>query len=347
MIVWGGTDGVSYFNTGGSYSVGTDSWTASSTTNAPIGRERHTAVWTGGEMIVWGGVDETFSDCNTGGRYNPSTDSWVATSLANAPSPRDSQTAVWTGRQMIVWGGVFCCPVVDFNTGGRYSPDADSWMATTTGNAPVARVYHSAVWAGSEMVVWGGFNDDLHVYLNTGGRYCVQTAPMAQSAFSRKTHGAAGTFDIPLPLTGNVGIECRSGGASNNYQMIINFATNVTLESASVTSGTGMVTSFTGNGTPTITVNLTGVINIQRITMTLHSVNDGNHTGDVPVSMGVLIGDTTGNGFVNAGYVSQTKSQVGQVVGSTNFREDVNANGTITATDVAIVKSDVGTSLPP
>jgi hypothetical protein len=197
------------------------------------------------------------------------------------------------------------------------------------------------------MIVWGGFNDDLHVYLNTGGRYCVQTAPMAQSAFSRKTHGAAGTFDIPLPLTGNVGIECRSGGASNNYQMIINFATNVTLESASVTSGTGMVTSFTGNGTPTITVNLTGVINIQRITMTLHSVNDGNHTGDVPVSMGVLIGDTTGNGFVNAGDVSQTKSQVGVPVTSTNFREDVNANGTITATDVAIVKSDVGTSLPP
>ena len=117
--------------------------------------------------------------------------------------------------------------------------------------------------------------------------------------------------------------------------------------SASVTSGTGMVTTFTGNGTPTITVNLTGVINIQRITMTLHSVNDGNHTGDVPVSMGVLIGDTTGNGLVNAGDVSQTKSQVGQPVGSSNFREDVNASGTITATDVAQVKANVGTSLPP
>jgi hypothetical protein len=30
-----------------------------------------------------------------------------------------------------------------------------------------------------------------------------------------------------------------------------------------------------------------------------------------------------------------------------NFREDVNANGTISATDVAQVKSEVGTSLPP
>jgi hypothetical protein len=38
---------------------------------------------------------------------------------------------------------------------------------------------------------------------------------------------------------------------------------------------------------------------------------------------------------------------VGQPVSSSNFREDVNANGTISATDVALVKSDVGTALPP
>src|SRR5437667_250865 len=69
-------------------------------------------------------------------------------------------------------------------------------------------------------------------------------APMAQSAFSRKVHGGAGTFDIPLPLTGNVGVECRSGGATNDYQMIINFMTTVTVGSASVTSGTGSVSSF-------------------------------------------------------------------------------------------------------
>ena len=33
-----------------------DTWTATSTTNAPTGRCGHTAVWTGSEMIVWGGV---------------------------------------------------------------------------------------------------------------------------------------------------------------------------------------------------------------------------------------------------------------------------------------------------
>jgi hypothetical protein len=196
------------------------------------------------------------------------------------------------------------------------------------------------------MIVWGGknsFGDDV----NTGGRYCAQSqAPMPQSAFSRKTHGAAGTFDVPLPLTGNVGIECRSGGATNDYQMIINFATTVTVESASVTSGTGSVSSFTVSG-PQVTVDLTGVINVQRITVTLHNVNDGTHMGNVPISVGVLVGDVNGNAVVNASDVSLTKSQVGQPVSGSNFREDVNANGTISATDVAIVKSDVGTSLPP
>jgi uncharacterized delta-60 repeat protein len=170
--------------------------------------------------------------------------------------------------------------------------------------------------------------------------------PLLTSAFSRKTHGAAGTFDIPLPLTGNVGIECRSGGATNDYQMIINFATTVTVGSASVTSGTGSVSSFSVTG-PQVTVNLTGVTNAQRITVTLMNVNDGTHMGNVPVSMGVLIGDVNGNAIVNASDVSLTKSQVGQPVSGSNFREDVNANGTISATDVALVKSKVGTALPP
>jgi len=171
-------------------------------------------------------------------------------------------------------------------------------------------------------------------------------APMAQSAFSRKVHGGAGTFDVPLPLTGNVGVECRSGGSTNDYQMIINFATTVTVESASVTSGTGSVSSFSVSGSQ-VTVNLTGVTNVQRITVTLFNVNDGTHMGNVPVSMGVLIGDVNGNATVNASDVALTKAQVGQAVSGSNFREDVNANGTISATDVALVKSKVGTALPP
>ncbi len=39
MIVWGGDDRHAILNTGGRYNPGTDSWTATSTTNAPDARE--------------------------------------------------------------------------------------------------------------------------------------------------------------------------------------------------------------------------------------------------------------------------------------------------------------------
>ena len=349
MIVWGGA-GCGFancdLNTGGRYNPATDSWTATSTTNAPLGRFAHTAVWTGSEMTVWGGYN--YGSLSTGGKYNPGTDTWAATNTTNAPADREYHTAVWTGSEMIVWGGESFYNGSNhyLNTGGRYNPGTDSWTATSTANVPHGRAYHTAVWTGSEMIVWGGYTDGLYIFFNTGGKYCAQSAPMAQNAFSRKIHGAAGTFDIPLPLTGNVGIECRSGGATNDYQMIINFANPVTVESASVTSGTGSVSSFSVSGSQ-VTVNLTGVTNVQRITVTLFNVNDGTHMGNVPVSMGVLVGDVNGNAIVNASDVALTKSQVGMPVGSSNFREDVNASGTITATDVAIVKSKVGTALPP
>jgi N-acetylneuraminic acid mutarotase len=341
MIAWGGFNSSSDFNTGGRYNPGTDSWTATGTTNAPDARDSHTAVWTGNEMIVWGGETFNFNLLNTGGRYNPGTDSWIATSTAGAPAARDAHTAVWTSSQMIVWGGFGGSFL---NTGGRYNPSTDSWTATSTTGAPAARDFHTAVWTGSQIIIWGGAGPGP-TYFNTGGRYCAQSAPIAQSAFSRKTHGGAGTFDVPLPLTGNVGVECRSGGGTNDYQMIINFANPVTVGSASVTSGTGSVSSFSVSGSQ-VTVNLTGVTNVQRITVTLFGVNDGIHMGDVPVSMGVLVGDVNGNAVVNASDVSLTKSQVGNAVSGSNFREDVNANGTISATDVALVKSNVGTALP-
>jgi len=168
---------MNYLHTGGRYDPSTDGWTPTSLVNVAPGRIANTTVWSGSEMIAWGGVDETFNDCNTGGRYSPSGDSWIAMSIGNAPSPRDSHAAVWTGSEMIVWGGVFCCPLADFNTGGRYIPGTDSWMATSTTNAPFARANHSAVWTGSEMIAWGGFNFELGVYFNTGGRYCAQGGP--------------------------------------------------------------------------------------------------------------------------------------------------------------------------
>jgi N-acetylneuraminic acid mutarotase len=167
MIIWGGDNGSGNLNTGGRYDPATDNWTATSTTSAPQARFLHTAVWTGSEMIVWGGFGNLGMQLNTGGRYNPATDSWTATSTNSAPQARTAHTAVWTGSEMIIWGG----GNDDLNTGGRYDPATDNWTATSTNSAPEARGAHTAVWTGSEMIVWGGFNVPNDAFLNTGGRY--------------------------------------------------------------------------------------------------------------------------------------------------------------------------------
>ena len=85
MIIWGGSHS-SVLNTGGRYNPSTDSWTATSITNAPSARWIHTAVWTGNEMIVWGGGDDP-TVVNTGGRYHPDMDNWTATTTTFAPVP--------------------------------------------------------------------------------------------------------------------------------------------------------------------------------------------------------------------------------------------------------------------
>ena len=120
---------------GGRYDPATDSWTATSTTNAPSTRYHYTAVWTGSEMVVWGGSVSLYIYLNTGGIYNPGTDSWTATSTTNAPSARYYHTAVWSGSEMIVWGGGYYDSdgdLIVLNTGGRYNPGTNTWTATTS-----------------------------------------------------------------------------------------------------------------------------------------------------------------------------------------------------------------------
>src|SRR5690348_1058656 len=59
MIVWGGQDSsmVPFANTGGLWKRSTNQWTATTTMNAPSGREGQPAIWTGHEMIIFGGDD--------------------------------------------------------------------------------------------------------------------------------------------------------------------------------------------------------------------------------------------------------------------------------------------------
>jgi N-acetylneuraminic acid mutarotase len=149
-----------------------DTW-SSMVIYSPSGRVNHTAVWTGSEMIVWGG--SSASALNTGARYNPATDLWVPTAVSGStPEARTGHTAVWTGTEMIVWGGgTFNSIYNALRSGGRYDPQADSWAAVRNdATSPTSRVNHAAVWTGSEMIIWGGGDASCNCgYENTGARY--------------------------------------------------------------------------------------------------------------------------------------------------------------------------------
>src|SRR5262245_54538460 len=69
---------------------------------------------------------------------------------------------------MIVWGGNGEAST-PLDTGARYDPATDSWTGIATAGAPSRRYGHTAVWMGSLMIVWGGYNGSF--YENTGGRY--------------------------------------------------------------------------------------------------------------------------------------------------------------------------------
>jgi hypothetical protein len=182
--------------------------------------------------------------------------------------------------------------------------------------------------------------------LGPGQSWAICLPLQLNGVVSRKVHGSAGTFDINLPLTGARGVECRAPGNTGTtgvgYKLVFNFATPV---ASCGTASTGV--AVRGPNQDQCTVNLTGLTNAQYITVALSGVvNSTDATGDVSVTMGLLMGDTTANGFVNSSDISQTQSQSGQPLTSNNFREDVTANGLINSTDISFVQSLSGTALP-
>jgi hypothetical protein len=194
--------------------------------------------------------------------------------------------------------------------------------------------------------------DGRYLALITPTAVRVYEIPAVQlvSVVSRKNHGS-GAYDINLPLDGPQGVECRDGGSNGEYTVVFTFGLNLThVAGASLTQGIGMVTSanIDSNDPHRYVVNLSGIANAQYIRVTVSGVTDtaGNHTDGISQQMGVLVGDTNGDGTVNAADVAQTKSRLGQTVDALNFRSDVNANGSINAADVALVKSSLGTGLP-
>lgn len=161
MVVWGGeTGGGTAQGDGKRYDLAADSWANVSTTGDPAARARHTAVWTGTYVVLWGGDDGDSAGIfgvplADGGRYDPAADTWTATA-ASTLAARARHTAVWSGTRVLIWGGSGTGGAA-LGDGAAYDPSGvGAWTAITMTAAPTARTAHTAVWTGTEMIVWGG-----------------------------------------------------------------------------------------------------------------------------------------------------------------------------------------------
>ncbi len=167
---------------------------------------------------------------------------------------------------------------------------------------------------------------------------------------SRMVHGTAGSFDIPLPLTGTAGIECRASSVVGSYQLVYTFDQTVAATgAAAITQGTATVDSVVpGPLANQVTVNLTGVANAQHLAVALSNVpgNSGTTLATLTARMDVLFGDVNANGSTDSGDLVATRNIVVQTTDSTNFRFDVNASGQVDSGDLIRIRSASVTSLP-
>ncbi len=171
----------------------------------------------------------------------------------------------------------------------------------------------------------------------------LASAPLSLTgAASRKAHGVAGVFDLPLPLSGAAGVEGRAGGPT---QLVFTFSSNIVSATVTTSGGTVGAPAYEGND---VSVPLSGAIDGKILSVTLTNVTDvfGSVLPSVTVPVGALLGDINGSGVVDAADVNLVKSETGLgLVLETTFTGDVTASGGINAADVSQVKARVGHSL--
>jgi len=163
MIIWGGNNDDT-LDAGSIYNPVQNSWRPIQSVNAPTNRYLHSSIWTGKEMMIWGGIDEVSGlNLNDGKIYDYKMNVWIDISLVAAPSSRFAHSAVWTGQSMIIWGG----SESSGDGGSEYDITNDSWSSVSNLNEPSIRNFHTTNWINNKMYVWGGKPDSyLAIYSN-------------------------------------------------------------------------------------------------------------------------------------------------------------------------------------
>ena len=167
------------------------------------------------------------------------------------------------------------------------------------------------------------------------------------SAVSRRVHGAAGIFDIPL--VANEGYTVPAGTIEHRvgpYHQVV-FIWDRPIASAEcqgVSAGPSVgVAVINGNEvTCPLYVPFNGLWTLINVVV---QAEDGTW-GEALTQVGYLYGDVDGSGAVTVADQARVRQQVAQPVTAANFRMDVNASGAITVSDAAIVQSKIATGLP-
>jgi N-acetylneuraminic acid mutarotase len=150
---------------GARYDPATDTWSPMAHFNFPATQSEYfEGVWTGTELVVWGGC---YFDTNqpppfplvcssptTGARYNPATDTWRGMSEVGAPDNGQTRGLTWTGSRVFAWNGS--------GTAALYDPVSDTWSPAS--GSPIAAPAVRTVWTGDEVLVFSLYGNGYAAY---------------------------------------------------------------------------------------------------------------------------------------------------------------------------------------
>jgi hypothetical protein len=184
----------------------------------------------------------------------------------------------------------------------------------------------------------------------TNGSY--ELTPTLLAAVSRKTHGAAGAFDLSLNLNSgaNPTVEPRKNGPT---QVLFTFNKTMAAMDGVLSANEFTLTNATfvsaNMASSNLTLNLTNAVDQSKVTVVLKGLSDlaGNAlAGTNEVRIGALYGDANQSGSVSIGDMGAMKAKLSPTVTVTNFLCDANLTGSVTIGDMQVAKNNLAHSVP-
>jgi streptogramin lyase len=264
-------------------------------------------------------------------RIGQMTPSGVVTNFAQGLTPNGLITTINVGSDGNLWFAEYGAHQI-----GRITP---SGVITEFKNGITAGADPVEVVAGPDGSMWFTEGETPQI-----GRI-VPPPQVLVSVVSRKVHGAAGTFDLPLSTVTTIPtVEPRLGPS---HTLVFTF--DRPISTADVVTMEGLATS----GTPAISgndvvVDIAAVSNQQYVTVSLTNVAsaDGGTGGTGSVRIGFLAGDVNQSRVVSVADLGLVNAQLTQTVTAANYLKDVNATGTLTIADKGITNTNLTKALP-